>query len=72
MSIELFCDIIIVFTPIDNEFLMNENKDVINPKIFSNRMFSKTTAKIKITLNYIGLPINKSENKPTTMKYIAN
>ena len=72
---ELFCDNIIVFTPIENIYLfkMNENNErEIDIKHIPKELLGKTTANIKFAFNHIGLPINKLQIKPTRIKYIVN
>ena len=72
---ELFCDNIIVFTPIENIFLfkLNENNErEIDRKHIPKELLGKTTANIKFAFNHIGLSINKNQIKPTRIKYIAN
>ena len=69
---ELFCDKIFVFTPIDEKFLSSENKEDSNPSKIPGDFFGKSTANIKFAFNYMGLPINKNQKKPTGTNYIAN
>ena len=72
---DLFCDNIIVFTPIENIYLlkMNENNErEIDIKHIPKELLGKTTANIKFAFNHIGLPINKLQMKPTRIKYIVN
>ena len=72
---ELFCDNIIVFTPIENIYLfkMNENNErEIDIKHIPKELLGKTTANIKFAFNHIGLSINKYQIKPTRIKYIVN
>ena len=72
---ELFCDNIIVFTPIENIYLFkfNENNDQeIDLKHIPKELLGKTTANNKIAFNHIGLPINKKQIKLTRIKYIVN
>ena len=72
---ELFCDNIIVLTPIENIYLFglnNNNEQEINIKHFPKELFGKTTANIKFAFNHTGLSINKNQIKPTTIKYIVN
>ena len=72
---EIFCDNIIVFTPIENIYLfkMNENNErEIDIKHIPKELLGKTTANIKFAFNHIGLPINKLQIKPTRIKYIVN
>ena len=72
---ELFCDNIIVFTPIENIYLFKLSEN--NEREFDNKhilkeLLGKTTANIKFAFNQIGLSINKYQIKPTRIKYIAN
>ena len=72
---ELFCDNIIVFTPIEKTYLygLNENNEQeIDIKHIPKELLGKTTANIKFAFNQIGLSINKYHNKPTRIKYIVN
>ena len=72
---ELFCDNIIVFTPIESIYLFkfNENNDQeIDIKHISKELLGKTTANKKFAFNHIGLPINKKQIKLTRIKYIVN
>ena len=72
---ELFCDNIIVFTPIENIYLfkLNDNNErEIDIKHIPKELLGKTTANIKFSFNQIGLSINKYQIKPTRIKYIAN
>ena len=72
---ELFCDNIIVFTPIEKIYLygLNENNEQeIDIKHIPKELLGKTTANIKFAFNQIGLSINKYQIKPTRIKYIAN
>ena len=72
---ELFCDNIIVFTPIKNIYLFglnNNNQQEIDIKHISKELLGKTTANIKFAFNQRGLSINKYQIKPTRIKYIAN
>ena len=72
---ELFCDNIIVFSPIENIYLfkLNENNErEIDIKHIPKELLGKTTANIKFAFNQIGLPINKNQIKPTRIKYIVN
>ena len=72
---ELFCDNIIVFTPIENIYLFKLSEN--NEREFDNKhilkeLLGKTTANIKFAFNQIGLSINKYQIKPIRIKYIAN
>ena len=72
---ELFCDNIIVFSPIENIYLfgLNENNErEIDIKHIPKELLGKTTANIKFAFNQIGLSINKYQIKPTRIKYIVN
>ena len=72
---DLFCDNIIVFTPIENIYLfkLNENNERdIDIKHIPKELLGKTTANIKFAFNQIGLSINKNQIKPTRIKYIVN
>ena len=72
---ELFCDNIIVFTPIENLYLFkvnDKNEREIDIKHIPKELLGKTTANIKFAFNPIGLPINKYQIKPTRIKYIVN
>ena len=72
---ELFCDNIIVFSPIENIYLFglnNNNEREIDIKHIPKELLGKTTANIKFVFNQIGLPINKLQIKPTRIEYIAN
>ena len=72
---ELFCDNIIVYTPIENIYLfnLNDNNDRdIDIKHIPKELLGKTTANIKFAFNQIGLSINKYQIKPTRIKYIVN
>ena len=72
---ELFWDNFIVFTPIENIYLFkinNKNEQEIDIKHIPKELLGKTTANIKFTFNHIGLTINKSQIKPTRIKYIVN
>ena len=72
---ELFCDNIIVFTPIENRYLIgvnNNNEQEIDIKNVPKELLGKTTANIKFVFNHIGLTINKHQIKPTRIKYIVN
>ena len=72
---ELFCDNIIVFTPIEKIYLyeLNENNEQeIDIKHIPKELLGKTTANIKFAFNQIGLSINKYQIKPTRIKYIVN
>ena len=72
---ELFCDNIIVFSPIENRYLIginNNNKQEIDIKYIPKELLGKTTANIKFAFNQIGLSINKYQIKPTRIKYIVN
>ena len=72
---ELFCDNIIVFTPIENRYLIglnNNNEQEVNIKNIPKELLGKTTANIKFAFNQLGLQINKLQIKPTRIKYIAN
>ena len=71
---ELFCDNIIVFTPIENKYLfgLNNNKQEIDIKHNSKELLGKTTASFKFAFNQISLSINKYQITPTRIKYIAN
>ena len=60
---ELICDIIFIFTALDEKFLLNENKDGINSINFPKDLLGKTTANIKFIFKYIGLPIGKKLDK---------
>ena len=68
---EIFCDNIIVFTPIENRYLTN-NEQEANTKNIPKELLGKTTANIKFAFNQIGLQINKIQIKPTRINYIAN
>ena len=72
---ELFCDNIIVFTPIEKIYLygLNENNEQeIDIKHIPKELLGKTTANIKFAFNQIGLSMNKYHIKPTRIKYIVN
>ena len=72
---ELFCDNIIVFTPIEKIYLFklnDKNEREIDIKHIPKELLGKTTANIKFAFNHIGLPINKYQIKPTRIKYIVN
>ena len=72
---ELFCDNIIVFTPIENIYLFginNNNEQEIDIKHIPKELLAKTTANIKFAFNHNGLSINKNQIKPTRIKYIVN
>ena len=72
---EIFCDNIIVFTPIENRYLIglnNNNELEVNIKNIPKELLGKTTANIKFAFNQLGLQINKPQIKPTRIKYIAN
>ena len=72
---ELFCDNIIVFTPIEkiNLYGLNENNEQeIDIKHIPKELLGKTTANDKFAFNQIGLSINNYQIKPTRIKYIAN
>ena len=72
---ELFCDNIIVFTPIEKIYLfkLNDNNErEIDIKHIPKDLLGKTTANIKFGFNQIGLSINKYHIKPTRIKYIVN
>ena len=68
---DIFCDNIIVFTPIENRYLTN-NEQEIDIKNIPNELLARTTANIKFVFNQLGLQINKLQIKPTRIKYIAN
>ena len=68
---EIFCDNIIVLTPIENRYLTN-NEQEANTKNIPKELLGKTTANIKFAFNQIGLQLNKIQIKPTRSKYIAN
>ena len=72
---ELFCDNIIVFTPIEKIYLFGLNKNnerEIDIKHIPKELLGKTTANIKFAFNQIGLSINKYHIKPTRIKNIVN
>ena len=72
---ELFCDNIIVFTPIEKIHLfgLNENNEQeIDIKHVPKELLGKTTANIKFAFNQIGFLINKDQIQPTRIKYIVN
>ena len=72
---EIFCDNIIVFTPIEKIYLygLNQNNEQeIDIKHIPKELLGKTTANIKFGFNQIGLSINKYRIKPTRIKYIVN
>ena len=72
---ELFCDNIIVVSPIENIYLfgLNQNNErEIDIKHIPKELLGKTTANIKFAFNQIGLSINKYQIKPTRIKYIVN
>ena len=72
---ELFCDKIIVFTPIENIYLFKLNDNIERENDINHiyeELLGKTTAKIKFAFNHIGLPKNKKQIKPTSIKYIVN
>ena len=72
---ELFCDNIIVFTPIENRYLIglnNNNEQEIDIKNVPKELLCKTAANINFVFNHIGLTINKHQIKPTRIKYIVN
>ena len=72
---ELFCENIIVFTPIENRYLIglnNNNEQEIDIKNIPKELLGKTTANIKFAFNQIGLSINKYHKKPTRIKNIVN
>ena len=72
---ELFCDNIVVFSPIENIYIFglnNNNEQEIDIKHIPKELLEKTTANIKFVFNQIGLPINKLQIKPTRIEYIAN
>ena len=71
---ELFCDNIIVFTPIENIYLFNlkENNELeTDIKHIPKELLGKTTANFKFAFNQIGFSINKNQIKPTRIKYIV-
>ena len=72
---EVFCDKIIVFTPIENIYLFklnDNNEQEIDIKHIPKELLGKSTANIKFAFNHIGLSINKNQIKPTRIKYIVN
>ena len=72
---ELFCDNIIVFTPIENRYLFKlkkHNELEIDIKHIPKELLGKTTANIKFAFNQIGLSIKIYQIKPTRIKYIVN
>ena len=72
---EIFCDNVIVFTPIENIYLFKLNKNneqEIDIKHIPKELLGKTTANNKFVFNHIGLSINKNQIKPTRIKYIVN
>ena len=72
---DLFCDNIIVYTPIENIYLYKskDNKErEIDIKHIPKELLVKTTANVKFVFNQIDLPINKNQIKPTRIKYIDN
>ena len=72
---ELFCDNIIVFTPIEIIYLFglnNNNEQEIDIKHIPKELLGKTTANIKFAFNHNGLSINKNQIKPTRIKYNVN
>ena len=72
---ELFCDNIIVFSPIENRYLFklnNNTEQEIDIKHIPKELLGKITANIKFAFNHIGLSINKNQNKPTRIEYIVN
>ena len=63
---ELFCDNIIVFTPIEKIYLygLNENNEQeIDIKHVPKELLGKTTANIQTAFNQIGLLINITSNQ---------
>ena len=67
---ELFCDISIVFTPLENRCLFKLNdigEREIDIKHNPKALPGKTTVKIKFAFNHIGLSINKQQIKPTIL-----
>ena len=72
---DLFCDNIIVYTPIENIYLYkskDNNEREIDIKHIPKELLGKTTANVKFVFNQIDLPINKNQIKPTRIKYIDN
>ena len=72
---ELFCDNILVFTPIENRYLFNlkeKNELETDIKHIPKELLGKTTANIKFAFHQLGLSINKNQIKPTRIKYIVN
>ena len=72
---ELFCDNIIVFTPIEKIYLFGlheKNEQEIDIKHIPKDLLGKTTSNNKFTFNQIGLSINKYHIKPTRIKCIVN
>ena len=68
---DIFCDNIIVFTPIENRYLTNSEQE-IDIKNIPKELLARTTANIKFVFNQLGLQLNKLQIKPTRIKYIAN
>ena len=72
---ELFCEDIIVLSPIEKIYLfkLNEiNEREIDIKHIPKKLLGKTTTNIKFAFNHIGLSIKNLQIKPTWMKCIAN
>ena len=72
---ELFCENIIVFTPIENIYLFglnNNNEQEIDIKHIPKELLGKITASIKFAFNHISLSINENQIKPNRIKYIVN
>ena len=72
---EIFCDNIIVFTPIEIIYLikLNENNErEIDIKHLPKERLGKTTGNIKYAFSHIGLSVNKLHIIPTRIKYTAN
>ena len=72
---DLFCDNIIVFSPIENIYLfkLNEkNEQELDIKHIPKELLGKTTANIKIAFNQTGLSINKNQIKPRRIKYMGS
>ena len=72
---ELFCDNIILYTPIDKKYLIKLNEkeeEEISINNIPKELLGKTTANIKFCFNHLGLPINKNRIKPTRIKDITN
>ena len=71
---EIFCDNVIVFTPIEKRYLFNLDDKIeqkIDIKQIPKELLLKTTTNTKFAFSHIVLP-KKQQIKPTRSKYIAN